>query len=120
MECSQTLTPTWTGDGPSPLDLGLAKRVAESLHRHYPGHLWGVRADAAGGMVTVLNMRLSGRWGFMLKMRDLAYEDEIEREAREAGGELLERYGLSRGPFRADEYQQLPSTPLGDLIHDGG
>lgn len=118
MECSQTLTPTWTGEGPSPLDLALAKRIAESLHRHYPDHLWGVGADAASGVVKVMNLRLSGRWGFILKIRDLAYEDEIEREAKRAGGELLERYRLSRGRYRPSEYEALPSTPLGELICD--
>lgn len=120
MECTQALTPTWTGEGPSHHDLALAKRIAEKLHRHYPDHLWGVQADAAGGIVKVFNLRLSGRWGFVLKMRDLAYEDEIEREAKRAGGELLDGYRLSRGRFKGSEYEALPTTRLGDLIADAG
>ena len=118
MECSQTLTPTSAGEGPTLLELALAKRIAESLHRHYPAHLWGVAANSAAGIVSVFNLRLSGRWGFVLKMRDLAYEDEIERAAKEAGGELLERYRLSRGKYRSSEYEALPVTPLGELLAD--
>lgn len=118
MEYSQTLSPTWTGEGPRLLDLDLAKRLAGHLTKHYPGHPWAVNVDSRQGIATVQNMRLSGRWGFMLKLRDLAYEDEIAREAKQAGGELLERYRLSRGRFRANEYETLPTNRLGDLIVD--
>lgn len=120
MECSQTLTPTWTGEGPSLLDLALAKRLAEHLTKHYPGHLWAVNVDSHQGIATIQNMRLSGRWGFVLKLRDLAYEDEIAREAMRAGGELLERYRLSRGRYRPSEYEVLPTTRLGDFAVDAG
>jgi len=118
MECSQTVTPTWTGEGPRLLDLALAKRLAEHLTRHYPGHLWAVNVDSHQGVATIQNMRLSGRWGFVLKFPDLTYEDEIAREAMRAGGELLERYRLSRGRFRPDEYEILRTNKIGDFILD--
>ena len=99
-------------------DMALAKRLAEVLERHYAGHLWAVKVDSSQGIATVQNLRLSGRWGFMLKLRDMAYQDEIAREAMQAGGELLERYRLSRGRFKESEYEALPTTRLGDLIVD--
>ncbi|MGH2721615.1 MAG: hypothetical protein ACRDJO_08435 [Actinomycetota bacterium] len=99
-------------------DLAMAKRLAEVLDKHYPGHTWAVNVDSKQGIATVQNLRLSGRWGFYLKLRDLTYHDEIEREAMRAGGELLERYGLQRGRFRQSQYQALPTTPVGDLILD--
>lgn len=99
-------------------DIALAGRLAEVLEKHYPGHLWAVKVDSSQGVAAVQNLRLSGRWGFMLKLRDLTYQDEIAREAMQAGGELLERYRLSRGRFKESEYQALPTTRLGDLIAD--
>jgi hypothetical protein len=100
-------------------DIGLAKRFAEVLDRHYPGHLWGVRVDSGQGIAVVFNLGLSGRWGFMLKLRELTYEGEIAREVMLAGGELLERYRLSRGRFKEDEYAVMTMTPTGSLIADG-
>ena len=100
-------------------DLALAKRLGEELEKRYPGHLWAVNVDSEQGVASVLNLRLSGRWGFMLKLRDLTYQDEIAREAMQAGGELLERYRLSRGRFKAAEYEILPTTPTGVLLVDG-
>ena len=99
-------------------DIALAERLAEVLDRHYPGHLWGVRVDSWQGIAVVFNLRLSGRWGFLLKLRDLTYENEIAREAMQAGGELLERYRVSRGRFKEDEYVLVPMTRTGDLIAD--
>lgn len=99
-------------------DIALAKRLGEVLHKHYPGHLWAVSVNSSQGIASILNLRLSGRWGFMLHLRDLSYEDEITREAMQAGGELLERYRLARGAFRESEYEALPTTRLGNLIID--
>jgi hypothetical protein len=80
----------------------LAKNVGEHLHRKYPGHLWAV--NVAGGVVTVQNLYLSGRWGFRIM------ESEIDPDYKiitRAGGEILERYRLSRGAMREDEVENL-------------
>lgn len=70
-----------------------SKRIAEMLHRHYPGHAWGVRCT--GGVAIVQNMALSGKWGFVLHSDKLQGPDAEKRVMR-AGGELLERYRISR------------------------
>jgi hypothetical protein len=99
-------------------DMALAGRIAEVLERRYPGHAWAVHVDSSQGIGTVKNLRLSDRFGFVLKLRELLYEQDIAREARSAGGELLERFGLSRGRFRQSEYDALPATRLGALLFD--
>ena len=49
-------------------DLEIAKQMTVVLDRHYPGHMWAVNVDSAGGVATVKNFRLSGQWGFVLKL----------------------------------------------------
>jgi hypothetical protein len=101
-------------------DLALAKRLAEVLDKHYPGHAWAVNVDSEQGIATIRNLRLSGRWGFYLKLADLGYEGGIEREATRAGGEILERYRMSRGRFKPDEYAAMPGNTAGESILDAG
>lgn len=99
-------------------DMALAGRIAEVLERCYPGHSWAVHADSSQGIAWVKNLRLSDRFGFVLMLRDLKYQREIASNAMEAGGNLLERFGLPRGRFRQSEYDALPATRLGALSFD--
>lgn len=77
-------------------DMALAKEIAETLHEHYPGWLWGVYV--ASGVAVIKNFYLSSRWGMVLHyakiMGDAAYR---RRRVIESGGELLERAGAPRG-----------------------
>lgn len=96
----------------------IAKNMAETLHRNYPGHLWAVTCE--DGVMTVRNLLLSGQWGFVLKMREQYSASELARQVKRAGGELLERYRLSRGQLRDDEYENLPTDFAGRLMADEG
>lgn len=91
-------------------DIGIAKQIADVLDRHYPGHMWAVNVDSFGGIATVKNLRLSGNWGFVLKLVDTFSGSELDRRIMLAGGELLERYRLHRGAFNQNSYDQLPVT----------
>jgi|TARA_R110000744_G_scaffold352854_2_gene459105 hypothetical protein len=76
-----------------------AKNVAEALEKKYPNWLWAVHV--MDGVVVVKSMRLSGNWGFVL------HEDKIDNDYKSvmrAGGELLERFRMSRGQFNQDKY----------------
>jgi len=98
-------------------EMDTAKKMAEALHTHYPYHLWGVEVDSQGGIAKVFNLRLSGRWGFIIKLADLYSDPDMMRVVR-AGGELLERYKLKRGMFDADAYNALPTDRAGNFIAD--
>lgn len=102
---------------PNDEDFRLAKELSELLDRHYPGHLWAVSADHKNGIVTIQNLRLSGRWGFIVKIANLA-NDPGRRSVIRAGGELLERYNVARGRFNVADLSHLkpwarPTTGLG-------
>jgi len=109
-------------DGPSMrqnlADMELAQRMSEVLQRHYPGHSWGVNVDGLAGIATVKNFRLSGNWGFVLKLDQTFSSSEYDRRVVMAAGELLERYNLSRGGFRQSEYRTLKMDAMGNAEFD--
>lgn len=83
-------------------DMILAKRIGDELEKHYPGWGWTVHVNSEQKIVIVGNILLStytmGRMhGFVIKMSDLRYEDEIARQAMRAGGEIIERMHQPRG-----------------------
>ena len=103
-------------NGPA-TDVLLAKNAAAILDKHYPGHLWGINVDGAGGVMQVFNLALSGRWGFILKL------DKIDPELKavmRAGGELLERYRLKRGGLVLDNVLSLDRDFAGNKVFDRG
>ena len=95
----------------------LAKNAADTLHKHYPGHLWAVHVDETGGVMTVFNLMLSGRWGFLLKIKDI--DPEMKKVMR-AGGELLERYRVKRGMFTPGSLRDVRKDFSGNKVADHG
>ena len=98
-------------------DMGLAKRVGEALHKHYPGHLWAVTCEGEKGIATVRNMMLSGNWGFILKLTDV-YDDPGMKRVIRAGGEILERFRVSRAKVNHERIEELPTLPSGMPVFD--
>lgn len=94
----------------SACDEVLAKNVADTLNKHYPGHLWAVRIE--NSVVHVFNLALSGRWGFVLHKAKIDPEMKV---VMRAGGEILERYRVSRGRMRPDEYSALKTDAIGNF-----
>lgn len=87
-------------------DLTLAAAVYHKLDEHYPGHQWRVNADHETGLVTVQllyidTVRQHARWGYVIHIARLNGDPTL-RAAVRAGGELLERFGLSRNRGRVD------------------
>lgn len=81
-----------------------SKNAADMLHKHYPGYLWGVNVDPQGGIMTVMNLTLSGEWGFIIKLAKL---DPEYRAVMRGGGEILERFRLSRSRRGEDATREL-------------
>lgn len=82
----------------------LVKQAADTLERAYPGWLWAIQPDEHGGVVNIFSMRLSGEWGYTLFTSRLQ-DDPTMASVRNAGGELLERFGFARGPYNSDHYR---------------
>ena len=78
-------------------DMTMAKDIAETLHEHYQNWLWAV--NVSGGVAVIKNLFVSSKWGYVLKYKDIKGDAEHRRqEVIKAGGELLERCHLPRGP----------------------
>lgn len=100
-------------------ELGLAKQMAEALHAHYPGHLWGVTVSERTGMADIRNLALSGRYGYRLKLQDHSTASDWKAMTIRAGGEILERLKVARGKA-TDAINTLPTDFSGNLIFDKG
>ena len=78
-------------------DMNLAKDIAEILHEYYPGHLWAVTVK--GGIAMIKDLYISSLWGYVLKYKDIVGDAGARKKAvMRAGGEILERAKLERGP----------------------
>ena len=69
--------------------------LLDRLDRAYPSFngMWRIAVNEAGGVITVTNMLLSNKNGFIMHI------DKIDPEGRKVvrfAGELLERYRISR------------------------
>lgn len=94
-------------------DIEICKAVAGVLMRHYEGHVWHVGCDSSP-TVRMIDIKLNypdklgmlPKFGFKLKL-DGCTDAKIMR----AGGELLERYRLSRA--RANSYSMATAIENG-------
>jgi len=77
----------------------LAKRAADMLNKHYPGHLWAVNVNSeeTGGVLIIKNFSVSYRYGYILHIAKL---DAKLKKVLMAGGEILERARMARGSFK--------------------
>lgn len=96
----------------------LAIDVGETLNKHYPGHLWAVTVDEDGGVLVIKNLALSGNWGFVLHLHRLPAGKALHPLIVRAGGELLERYNLSRSRLKVDEIMKMKRDSRGIPIGD--
>lgn len=88
-----------------------AKRAAERLHQHYPGHLWGVSVE--GSRLIVRNMSLAGDWGYVLFIPHIYSASSMDADVIRAGGEILERYHQPRGEVDFGHLIALPTDYAG-------
>lgn len=99
-------------------DMLMAKVMAEQLMKHYPGHLWAVQYESSTGMATILNLMLSGKWGYQLRIPAIYSASAFEADVKRAGGEILERFRMARGKFKDDDYAQLNTNFAGHFAFD--
>lgn len=90
-----------------PADASLMVAVYDKLASEYPGHPWAVTADRERGVVDIQLFyldaeRKNGRWGYVLHTKTLDSDPGMVCVVR-AGGELLERFRLSRERAANDE-----------------
>ena len=99
--------------------MDLAKKVAEHLHKHYPGHLWAV--TVRDGLCVVKNLNISSQYGYALYTTTIDADPALKCVMK-AGGEILERAAIARK--RYEEGQQVERVegmkakyqPIGGII----
>lgn len=73
-----------------------AGEVARILIEAYPGHPWHIRVGR--GVIVVKHMKASPKFGMCLHYNRVVHDAvAFKRSLVRAGGEFLERSGLSRG-----------------------
>lgn len=101
-----------------PLDQQICELVAWVLARHYPGYNWLVQADRKVGFVDIRNVSLDGAMGCRIPLGGYATASELELLAMRYGGEILERYHVTRGAMDQDQIDALPTDFAGRLRAD--
>jgi len=101
-------------------DLSLAKRIADTLQKHYPNHLWAVHVNEEQGYILIKNFAISTRWGMLIKLKTI-YDDPSLKSVVRYAGEFLERANMKRGEWNGEvpEYVEgLPQNyqPIGSLV----
>lgn len=99
-------------------DILMAKEMAEALNAAYPGHMWAVACDGKIGFADVRNLALSGNHGFRLALDKIYSASDFKMRVIRAGGEVLERYRVSRGKASQDQYSSLKSDFAGRYLAD--
>lgn len=97
-------------------EMGLAKQMADTLHKQYPGHLWAVSVSGKTGMADIRNMALSGNWGYRLRIPEHYSASDWDRQVMLAGGEILERYRVSRARANPEQLTHLPTDFAGRTL----
>lgn len=105
-------------EGPSPSEQYLAWRVTELLMKQYPGHPWACHVGS--GVITVRNMLLSGEFGYYIHLNRIHTDDDFNRKVTRAGGEILERFKLSRGELAEQEVMNMKRDFARRPVFDGG
>ena len=92
----------------------LASKISYHLSVVYPGNMWMVNVD--GGVAEIKNCFLSGVMGFTVQVSAI---DKNLMIITMAGGEILERYNVSREKtLKIEELVDKPKDMRGQLIHE--
>jgi len=75
--------------------------IGAKLEQTYPGHYWRVEIPHNQGIIKIMLPYFTGKvWGYIIPFDKL---DPTHQTVVKAGGELLERFGLSRSSFNEAE-----------------
>lgn len=111
---SRELEPLQVAD---PLDQQLCEIVGAVLIKHYPLYDWLIEADCRKGFIDIRNVSLDGQLGCRIKMNGPASSSELEKLAMRYGGEILERFNVTRGAMNLQEIDALETDFSGRVTN---
>jgi len=74
---------------------GICQTIGAALVKHYPNRQWYVDVSIAGGVAKILCPSISMLHGYTVHIKSET-DDNLQKKAIHAGGEILERFKLSR------------------------
>jgi len=98
-------------------DEAWALRLGAEFVKHYPGHGWEVHMDIKNGICNIFNRQMSPKAGYRWRLQEINTAS-ISQDVRRIGGEILERFGLSREVFEADKIREIQATTHGNAKVD--
>lgn len=78
------------------LEYWMAKHIGEDLCRVYKSRQWHVDVDTRNKIIVIAAPSLSKLMGYHLHIRDGETMPQLIDRCRRAGGEILERYNVTR------------------------
>lgn len=110
--------------GPNSLDckastVVLCKQIGDYLEKTYGGWLWAVQPNEFGGVIAIRCLRLHGQYAWMMRIKDIQDDPQL-KFVREGAGQMLERFGMKRGPFHLsrEALRHAPRDLRGNAVPD--
>jgi len=104
-----------TSEDQNPMDVAACKRAVGVLFKHYPGHEWMV--DVAGGVMNIRSKNLSTNYGWVQRLDEVSPAD-FDKKVMQAGGEVLERFGMPAQKMDIQIWSELPRDLRGAPLRD--
>lgn len=98
-------------------DIYWAARLGNEFVKYYPGHGWEVHVDIRQGICNIFNRHMSPLMGYRWKLKNIRIPS-ISQDVMRIGGEILERFGLSRTTFEADVVREIQHKTHGHAKAD--
>ena len=92
----------------------LCRRMGGVLQKHYPGIRWYVDVNLDGGVSNVRCADISMGFGYVLHLN--CSELELERQVVMAGGQILERFRVSRDTLSSRDVGHIAKNVKGDAV----
>ena len=98
----------------------IAHAMGNALKRAYPGRDWVIKIDIETGVASVHCPHISLAYGAVISLATPLHI--IQKKAVHFGGQLLERFCLSRCIVKDGDAENLPRTALGFVqrVKEGG
>tara|TARA_R110000851_G_scaffold331784_1_gene506510 strand:- start:136 stop:573 length:438 start_codon:yes stop_codon:yes gene_type:complete len=98
-------------------DYEIAKTIGAELCGIYPGHGWTIEADSRNGIAKICNKHMGFNAGYVYKLHDIEFST-FKRDMMRIGGDILERYKLSRSRMIEDEVRSIARDLRGNAKVD--
>ncbi len=94
-----------------------AGRIGAEFVKAYPGHGWEVHVDLKNKICNIFNRHMSPTHGYRWKTEEIRLPS-LTADVVRIGGEILERFGLSRERFEGDKIREIQHNTQGNAKAD--